>query len=123
MIAMRSVKFRYWDKRKKRYSKDGEGGAAVSISNDGAVLLDVDQGTWINTSYIPEQYTGLKDMNGTEIFEGDCVRFPIHDGATVVWNKNKACFEFKANKHYCESRINQKCEIVGNIHETPELLE
>lgn len=74
---------------------------------------------------IPEtvgQFIGLLDNNGKEIYEGDCVRFQIHDGATVVWNKDGACFEFMANKHYCDSNIAQECEVVGNIHENPELI-
>jgi len=73
---------------------------------------------------IPEtvgQFTGLVDSNGNEIYEDDCVRFPVHDGATVVWNKETAGFEFVANVHYCERHINQHCEVVGNIHENPEL--
>jgi hypothetical protein len=114
---MRELKFRFYNKRNNAYSENMKDGISYAVSNDGVVLLDNAEGQWIDTGLIAEQFTGLKDTHGKEIYESDCVRFPIHDGATVVWNVNKACFEFDANKHYCEPHMNQECEIVGNIHD------
>lgn len=107
-------------------------------------LRDIERGyyaTWIKnnsvgiTSEITKcQYTGLKDKNGKEIFEGDSV---LHDsyyigdtncpsGSGVVQFDNGS-FSIKGNlfpPDLCEEEIsNYNIEIIGNIHENPELLE
>ena len=97
---MRELKFRTWDEGNMSYG-------ITDVSCDATAIM---------------QYTGLKDKNGKEIYESDCVRFPVHDGATVIWNDIDACFEFQANKHYCEPHMDQECEVVGNVYENPELI-
>lgn len=70
------------------------------------------------------QYTGLKDKNGREIYEGDLVYVP-------QWkNKYKVIFDdgmFKASGRAKFSLITimgeVKCEVIGNIYENPELIE
>lgn len=76
------------------------------------------------------QYTGLKDKNGTKIFEGDILVFC--KGAThpikVYWDclgwkflrngkRIEGAFECDISSHI------RQCEIIGNIHDNPELLE
>ncbi len=85
------------------------------------------------------QYTGLKDRNGKEIFEGDVVRTHFSFGHEVTqepfvikWNKERAMFEGSKPKplendylvtfsFFPEQRF--LYEIIGNIHDNPELLE
>lgn len=93
-----------------------------------------DKMTGYLTPVIPEtvdQYTGLTDKNGKKIFEGDIVNC-VYDGDLrtyiVVWDKEE--LDFKATngeesfgnnfRYLC---CNEEVEIIGNIHDNPELMD
>lgn len=67
------------------------------------------------------QYTGLKDKNGKEIYEGDINQ----DGGVVIWNNDDAsfCWHYEGIETQPFGEENEWCEIRGNIFENPELLE
>ena len=67
----------------------------------------------VKAKHILMQYTGLKDKNGKEIYEGDIVQFLIHR-KLVEWSQEEARFT-------CPGAVNG--EVIGNIYENPELLE
>ena len=72
------------------------------------------------------QYTGLKDKNGKEIYEGDIVKF-LNGIFEVIWCNEKASFMLK-NKEFKEFlnfiyENNNGMEIVGNIYQNLELYE
>ena len=71
------------------------------------------------------QYTGLKDKNGKEIFEGDVVEAIRYDGLVVtgVVGFRDCSFVISTGYQTIYTWMDYQIEIIGNIHENPELLE
>lgn len=78
---------------------------------------------------IPEtvgQYTGLTDKNGAKIFEGDIISFECSGCALITWDDDDARFVIlydENDKTDFSAFWGKDVEIIGNIHDNPELLD
>jgi len=110
---MSEIKFRAWGPNcKHMWQWDG--------------LKDLIQEFGDNGEKIIMQYTGLKDKNGVEIFEGDILQENGDSCFSVVWDEKWAKFKIQhppKRIQYPEWNRGIDMEVIGNIHENPELLK
>nr|DAQ12311.1 MAG TPA: YopX protein [Caudoviricetes sp.] len=124
---MRDIKFRAWHKGKKIIGEV----LGVDILHKEIYFSngDVDCCGFSDFKYIElMQYTGLKDKNNKEIYEGDILSNGNNEKPyKVIFENGSFRAEFEGDfEEYSFDLIDvvaQHCEIIGNIYENPELIK
>lgn len=142
---MRETKFRLWIKNPGEMYYPEFAGDYYHFHFDGRVdewdenapnLDGMENGSWVEMDkdkYELMQYTGLKDKNGKEIYEGDIIQYTWLDSsrgtdiAVVYWDEKVTGFEAKSKTLlYGLDQCNFqtiKGSIIGNIYENKDLLK
>lgn len=131
----RAIKFRAWNKEDNRYAVGG------TMDFNGCLELHAGPVPHAKTCYVLEQFTGMLDKNRKEIYEGDILGYLnidpddeaatgwVVDGKVHWWADNGRWILSDAEGFASDSALAYdpqegwpNLEIIGNIHENPNLL-
>ncbi len=128
----REIKFRAWhSKLNKMFSPEEMSADQLTLDTNGRGFVNVSgqntsMSTFAGERMIPMQFTGRKDKNGNEIYEGDI----LHDGVkclfwTVEYDAREARFVMIPTVPGYSQRFEAgiECHLAGNRYEHPELLK
>ncbi|MDM7493114.1 YopX family protein [Lentilactobacillus kefiri] len=141
----REIKFRAWDNETNKYFEPTyqsymgrleELTIALSGRLQKRTCRGVADESTFHGRYVVEQFTGLKDKNGKDIYEGDILAwhsniYRKHDWVGLVLYRGAGFAVQESDKSYsspewldCACRKDANIiEVIGNVHDNPELLE
>jgi hypothetical protein len=114
---MREIKFKVWDKKYGHF-------------ND--IILELPRELnedWTGLNYgdlVLLQYTGLKDKNGKEIYEGDFIQNDMGELASIIYSGKRFTTQHadipKGDFEWEDDDTNCNFTVIGNIYENPDLI-
>ena len=124
---MREKIFRAWDKKEKRWIHHEESGLLfLNFETTGGGVFHLHDASETGTDYYDiVEYTGLKDTNGNDIFEGDIVECDNNNWA-CEFELEMASFSFRIIDGIGQTWLGfaayKRIEVIGNIFENKDLL-
>lgn len=131
---MKTNKFRVWDKLAERFIRPDKGFQGHYTLDLNGCFHDLGNGSG-GDEYVVQQYIGLRDKNGKEIYEGDIIQYNVgssYDNMSFIvkWSNDSLSWIFQSKS----GEVLSNCwtpngnrfnfiEIKGNIFENPELLK
>jgi len=131
---MKEIKFRAWDKTLRLMGNvdvlewnvgrknDGSDKELIYIRANKPTQYEMQTGSGKHLKeYVLMQYTGLKDKNGKEIYEGDIVINGDFVPDAYAWNEWKRQVVYDNEQTMFTGLDGERIKIIGNIYENPEL--
>lgn len=112
---MREIRFRVWDKEQAKMKKDFRFDEFNDVND-----------YFADNDFVFMQYTGLKDKDGKEIYEGDILQFSNRNLGEVIWSNLRAGFDVAfdgAIPEELDVGLADRSEVIGNIYEIRSLDE
>ena len=127
IMSNRIIKFRLWKIKEKKFASLKDLSEKYLLMLDGTLCIHEYEARELNSEdYVIQEFTGLKDKNGREIYDGDILtgdsfdyNYKVEYEPGMFFLKNPERLDFR----YALAAWGNKCQVIGNIFQNPKLLK